>query len=166
MPRVLGGPVLWSGREWSLVQRVVPGLGATEGDFLVESAESLHFHLCLGETLLHLLIRLLEVHDMIGSSFQEGNLAALLVRDGQDVFQPGISVTEFVSAALFRLDTLPSGGFLPGVGKMFSEGDAHHWIFFVRDRATAATTTGGTGGGWGGIISYGASVGEAVTAAR
>jgi len=46
-------------------------LGAAEGDFLVESAESLHFHLCLGETLLHLLIRLLEVHDMIGS-YEEG----------------------------------------------------------------------------------------------
>jgi len=100
------------------------------------------------------------------TSFQEGNLATLLVGDGQDIFQPGISVAEFVSTALLRLDTLPSGGFLPGVGEMFSEGDTHHWIFFVRDRATAATTTRGTGGGGGRVISHGASVCKTVTAAR
>ena len=67
MPRVLGVSVVWGGGEWSLVQVVVPGLGSTEGDFLVESAESLHLHLCLGETLLHLQVRLLEVHDVVGS---------------------------------------------------------------------------------------------------
>ena len=98
------------------------------------------------------------------TSFQKGNLATLLVGDGQDIFQPGISVAKFVSTTLFRLDTLPSGGFLPGVGKMFSEGDTHHWIFFVRDRATAAATTRGTGGGGGGVVSYRASVCKAVTA--
>jgi hypothetical protein len=149
-----------------LVWGVVRGLfGTTEGYFLVESAESLHFHLCLGETCLHLHVRLFEVHDMVGSSFQKRNLATLLVGDGQDIFESGISVTEFVSATLFRLDALPSSGLLPGVGKMFSEGDTHHWIFFVRDRAAAAATTRGAGRGGGRVVSYGASVGKAVTAA-
>ena len=51
---------------------MIPGwLGATEGDFLVKSAESLYLHLRLGETLLHLQIRLLEVHDVV-SSYEEG----------------------------------------------------------------------------------------------
>jgi len=167
VPRMLGGSIVRGGRKRPLVQSVVPGrFGTAEGYFLVESAEPLHFHLCLSETCLHLLSRLLEVHDVISSSFQERNLAALLVGDWQDVLQPGISVAEFVSTTLFRLDTLPSGGFLPGVGKMFSEGDTHHWIFFVRDRATAATTTRGASGGRSRIISYRASVGKAVTAAR
>jgi len=102
----------------------------------------------------------------VQTSFQKGNLATLLVGDGQDIFQSGISVAKFVSAALFCLDTLPSGGFLPGVGKVFSEGDAHHWIFFVGDGTTAATTTRAAGGGGGRVISYRASVGKAVTATR
>jgi hypothetical protein len=164
---------------------VVPRcLGSAKGYFLVECAESLNFHLSLGETCLHLLIRLLQVHDVVGSyriggqnhchsaisqaqtSFQKGDLAALLVGDGQDIFQPSISVAKFVSAALFRFDALPSGGLLPGVGKVFCEGDAYHLIFFVRDGATAIATTRGTSGGGGRVVSYRASVGKAVTAAR
>jgi len=141
-------------------------LGTPKGDFLVKSPESLNFHLSLGETSLHVLVRFLEVHDVVSSSFQEGNFAALLVGDGQDIFQPSISVAKFISAALFRLDALPSSSFLPGVGKMFSEGDTHHWIFFVRDRTTATATTRGTGGGGSRVVSYGASVRKAVTATR
>jgi len=102
---------------------------------------------------------------MVGGSFQKGDLAALLVRDGQDVFQSGLSVAKFIAAALFRLDTLPSGSLFPGVGKVFSEGDAHHWIFFVGDGATATATTRGTGGRGSRVISHRASVGKAVTAA-
>ena len=68
MPRELGGSVIRGSGEGSLVQRVVRGrLGTTEGYFFVESAESLHFCLRLGETCLHLHVRLLELHDMIGS---------------------------------------------------------------------------------------------------
>lgn len=68
---VLGRPVVWGSREWSLVHIVVPWqLARTERDFLVESAESLDFHLSLGETCLHLLIRLLEVHDVV-SGYEE-----------------------------------------------------------------------------------------------
>ena len=49
---------------------------------------------------------------------------------------------------------------------MFSEGDAHHLIFFaVRDGATATMTARGTGGRGGRIISYRLSVCEAVSAA-
>ena len=99
------------------------------------------------------------------TSFQKGNLATLLIGDGQDIFQPRISVAKFVSTALFRLDTLPSSSFLPGVGKMFSEGDTHHWIFFVRDRTTATATTRGAGGRGSGVISHRASVGKAMTTA-
>lgn len=144
---------------------MVPGQLGTKGDFLVESAESLDFHLNLGETCLHLVIRLFEVHDVVSSSFQKGNLAALLIGDRQDIFQPSISVAKFVSAALFRLDALPSGSFLPGVGKMFSEGDTHHWIFFVRDRTTATTTTRGAGRRGSRVVSHRASVGKAMTTA-
>jgi hypothetical protein len=62
-------------------------------------------------------------------------------------------VAEFVSAALFYLDILPSGGLFPGVGKTFSEGDTRNWIFFVKDGATAATTAGGAGGRGSRVIS-------------
>ena len=64
---MLGRSVVWGGRYWSLVQGVVRGQLGTKGDFLVESAESLDFHLDLGETCLHLVIRLLEMHDVVSS---------------------------------------------------------------------------------------------------
>src|ERR1700742_4870824 len=77
MPRELGGAVVRGSGERPLIQRVVRGrLGPAEGYFLVESAESLHFHLCLGETLLHLLIRLLKRNDMIGSYEEEIRIVA------------------------------------------------------------------------------------------
>lgn len=65
---MLGGSVVWRSREWSLVHIVVSRqLGTVEGYFLVESAESLNFYLSLSETCLHLLIRLLKVHDVVSS---------------------------------------------------------------------------------------------------
>ena len=69
MPRVLRRSVIRRNGECSVQGMVVPSrkLGAPEGDFLVERPESLNFYFSLGETCLHFLIGLLEMHNMVGS---------------------------------------------------------------------------------------------------
>lgn len=56
------------------------------------------------------------------TSFEQGNLAALLIGNGEGVFELCIAVSELVSSPLFCLDSLPAGGFLARVGEVLDEG--------------------------------------------
>ena len=70
-------------------------------------AELLNLVLGLLEPCLKLLCSHLEVLDVGGSAVEKGNLAHLLVGDGESILEPAVTVTKFImTSRLLRLDAL------------------------------------------------------------
>lgn len=114
-------PIRW-GRDGSRAVSSVPGGGGVvraERDLLVDAAQSLHLVLESSDAGLQLFVRLFQGHNVIGRSFQQRDLAALLVRNREDILQFRVAVSEFVSSTLLGLYPLPSSSLLAGVSKVF-----------------------------------------------
>jgi hypothetical protein len=101
------------------------GSVVTESNLLVDLADVVHFlfqGLDLGQ---HLFPLFLKMDDVIGSALQEGYLAILLIRGGQDIFQPGISFPELIAPSLLGFDALTARRLLSGVCKVFNSSELH-----------------------------------------
>jgi hypothetical protein len=73
------------------------------------------------------------------TSFQQRDLAALLVRNREDILQFRVAVSEFVSSTLFGLYPLPSSSLLTGVSKVFYRVRYAHIVVVVRVVRSAAS---------------------------
>jgi hypothetical protein len=80
--------------------------GSTEHEGFVNLSEALSFSFSLLKPHGELTLGHLEVLDMGGSAIEKGNLAGLLVGDGQRVLEAAVALPKFVTPTLLRLDTL------------------------------------------------------------
>jgi hypothetical protein len=95
-------------------------LGSAKHQSLVNGAESLNFVLGLLEPRLKLLGGHLEILDVGGSAVEEGNLAWLLVGDGECVLETTVTVTKLITTPLLRLDALTTNGLTADIGSASS----------------------------------------------
>jgi len=80
--------------------------GSTEHEGLVHLSETLSFSFSLLKPHGELTLGHLKVLDVGGSAIEKRDLAGLLVGDGKRVLEAAVTLSEFVTPSLFRLDTL------------------------------------------------------------
>ena len=83
-------------------------------------AESLNLVLGLLEPRLKLLCGHLEVLDVGGSAVEKGNLARLLVGDGESILEPAVTIAKFITTSLLRLDALTADSLAADIGGVSS----------------------------------------------
>jgi hypothetical protein len=91
-------------------------LGGAKHQCLVDGSQPLHLGLCLLESRLELLSSHLEVLDVSSGTIKQGNFAGFLVRHGEGILEPAVTVPQLVAPPLFRLDTLTTDSLATHVG--------------------------------------------------